>query len=362
MKKNGKIEFYRFIFCVAVLLFHAEKEFIGLPPYNSISLGLFPHGSMGVEFFFLVSGYFLARSALARRAALGDAPLFSRESSADSVRFLWKKLLRIFPEHTAAFVLTALVYILGYRLRLGETLYYILGSVPSFLLVQMSGLLKTNVIPVEWYLSAMLLAMAVIYPLCRRYYYGFTRCLAPLVAVLILGALSYDTHSLTGIYTWTSLGYKSLLRAVAGLLLGASAFEASRVLTEKKLPDRARRVLRAAEPVCVVLVLLYMVSTLPTDYEFRILGLLFVLLLSITAGEPGPSRFFDSRAVAWLGEFSFSLYLSQVAAIHVVHIFLKGAPDAVQVWTYLGLTLIAALAVRAVGGFLDRRFFRRLAL
>lgn len=35
----------------------------------------------------------------------------------------------------------------------------------------------------------MFIAMAIIYPLCRRYYYQFTMVIAPVGALLILGTI-----------------------------------------------------------------------------------------------------------------------------------------------------------------------------
>lgn len=62
-KKNGKIEFYRFIFCIAILLFHMQKYLLGEASLtNGIHFALFPHGAMGVEFFFLLSGFLMAKS------------------------------------------------------------------------------------------------------------------------------------------------------------------------------------------------------------------------------------------------------------------------------------------------------------
>lgn len=51
--KNGKIELLRFIMAVIVMFHHSHY-------LNNNSSILFPRGSLAVEFFFLISGYFLA--------------------------------------------------------------------------------------------------------------------------------------------------------------------------------------------------------------------------------------------------------------------------------------------------------------
>lgn len=61
--KNNTIEFLRFAFCIAILVFHIGKYLFGEPELgHGIHLALFPHGSLGVEFFFILSGLLMAAS------------------------------------------------------------------------------------------------------------------------------------------------------------------------------------------------------------------------------------------------------------------------------------------------------------
>ena len=62
-KRNGTLEFMRFIFCMTILFFHIGKYTYGSPSLSKgVFLALFPHGAMGVEFFFLLTGVFRAQS------------------------------------------------------------------------------------------------------------------------------------------------------------------------------------------------------------------------------------------------------------------------------------------------------------
>ena len=82
-RRNGKIEILRFVFCVLVLLFHAEGLVPGgvkLPGFFSF----FENGAIGVEFFFIVSGFFMAKSALKSPA---DEKLGS-----ETISFMSKKI------------------------------------------------------------------------------------------------------------------------------------------------------------------------------------------------------------------------------------------------------------------------------
>ena len=58
--RNGKIDLLRFVFCIGVILHHIEL-ILGedSPVRGYFTLGR--QGYIGVEFFFLVSGWLLAR-------------------------------------------------------------------------------------------------------------------------------------------------------------------------------------------------------------------------------------------------------------------------------------------------------------
>ena len=234
--KNGKFEFYRFMFSLYILFFHQLKYLIGEPPLKSLSVKFFPHGSIGVEFFFLLTGFLLGKTAFKKASTkpINRSNLGSYHSSKDSFSFIVRKYLRIFPYHAVAFVITLIAYIVSNHLALTKTIYYIINNIPAFFLVQMSGLSVASTNHLEWYISSLLICSALIYPLCRRFYYGFTRYAAPLFSLIILGILFYNTSSLTGVMVWMRIGYKGTIRAFVEISLGTTAYEISRVLKGRK--------------------------------------------------------------------------------------------------------------------------------
>lgn len=61
-KRNYEINLFKFLFSMVVLLFHGN-DLIPVEVRES-GFGLFMNGSIAVEFFFIVSGYFFAVSCL----------------------------------------------------------------------------------------------------------------------------------------------------------------------------------------------------------------------------------------------------------------------------------------------------------
>ena len=79
-KRNGEIDAFRFVFAIVIFLFH-----FGVFLQNSALKNVFKFGNIGVEFFFLVSGYLLAARAC-RFAASERARERERERERDGIR------------------------------------------------------------------------------------------------------------------------------------------------------------------------------------------------------------------------------------------------------------------------------------
>ena len=97
VKRNNLVEFARFLFSVLVIGYHVQMSFSG----NGIDW--FENGALAVEFFFLISGYFLARSIEKINAKEnGNVAL-------DSCRFMGNKVKGVLPVHLTAIVLMIIV-------------------------------------------------------------------------------------------------------------------------------------------------------------------------------------------------------------------------------------------------------------
>ena len=261
-QKNGGIELLRFLFCLIVLLFHEQKYLLGEASLkHGVRLAFFPHGSIGVEFFFVLSGALMA-SSISRKQA--DTP-----TPQEYLGFLSRKYRSIFPQHLVAFVIAVGVWAVYSSFHsAAQWIQYLVDSIPNLLLIQMSGISLANPNHVEWYISCMLIAMAILYPICRRYYTAFTHYFAPLGSLLILGYLFYTTGALTGVNVWTGLCFKSVLRALCEIALGTTAYELSRFLAAKPLANGQKTCLTAAEAFLLFCAICYSVMTFPKSTNF----------------------------------------------------------------------------------------------
>lgn len=167
------------MFCIMIVIFHVTER---VPEEGS----LMKHGRIGVEFFFLVSGYLMAKKALNTKEE-------NLSIGQETVQYIWKKIKSFFPYIVVAFIFSFLVnnYYKPY------TKSQIVNSIWNLFLVDMSGVKTTFVIEQTWYISAMLMSMLILYPLIRKYKKNFTHIIAPIIVLFVGGWLAHKTG------TWT---------------------------------------------------------------------------------------------------------------------------------------------------------------
>ncbi|MCR4594584.1 MAG: acyltransferase [Clostridiales bacterium] len=361
-KKNGKIEFLRFVFCIYVFLFHFYKYGMGELNFKEtgIKLWVFPHGSMGVEFFFFLSGLLMAASVY-KRIHMPNAIESGRKWSKDYVGFITRKIMAFFPYHIVAFVIVLLAYLIPYLGNWSKVISTVITSVPCFFLLNMTGLKMANPNNIEWYLSAMIICMAIIYPVCRKYYYRFSRYWAPLIGILLMGYIVGQTGCVTGVEVEMGPVKKGLIRAFAEICIGVFAFELCRFIDSLNLNKKARMLLTAIEIATFIFVSLMVVLTLGKKYEIFCLAATFVLVVLSFSSSTYGRKLFDNKFVYFLGSISLPVYLSQAAGSRLITTVFNDYGTTEKFLIYTGVTIVTSVIVKLIGKQIAKmRFVKNL--
>lgn len=306
---NVTIDFLRFLFSVIVVLHHSRYV---LGDDNCYFLG----GSLAVEFFFFVSGYLLLVSAdkAGRENSAGTNGIGS-----ETLHFILHKIRSFLPEFLIAwwigFILIGVVRqygVLDYLKAFGNDFW-------ELTLVKMSGLFTHGIDGAMWYLSAMLLGMALLYPLLRTKRDLMTHLVCPLLALFLYGYLCQAEGHPRDPIVWLGLCYKGLVRAVAGLCTGVvicMAVRRIKKLAPAGLTKLGNALAIGTQLLCLILTIRYMAEQEPSEYDYFYMFLLMLLVLLSFAGFGLESVLGNSQRLhllsAFLGKYSLSLYLGHL--------------------------------------------------
>ena len=372
-QKNGSVELLRFLFTSIIIFFHINLDLWDqkkvLAVIRDIPVTFFNHGNIGVEFFFLVTGWLMAKSIYSRyiqtkttsyaggtgnMRSAGKTGNTGNEGIAggngiedyadgtetglftETINFVTHKARAIFPYYLLACALTPLVRVMTDRML---TFSYFLNRLPSLFFLQRVGIGKPF-IGCTWYLSSMLIALVAAYPLCRRFYKAYTLFIAPVLCAVLLGAIIVLTGSLGDIDDWFFFTYKTNIRAFAEISMGATAFEISRRMQGRVYPAAVRILLSLTALTCMSLSIAYMCSAMEGRLGIGAFYLLFVLVVIAFSGEGilCHAGCFSHPLFSYLGRISLPMYVTQTLLRRSVPWYFAGSSQWTQcILIYLGI-------------------------
>lgn len=161
-----------------------------------------------------------------------------------------------------------------------------------------------------WYLSAMLLAMIVIYPIMKKFKDNFFYYIASVCFIFLTGITyqNYDNFD-SMVVGWNGFLCSGLLRAFIGLLAGTLVYKFVECIKNKQYTMLMRVVFTFIELLCYLCAFLYMYLIVGGKLDWLII---IFFMIGITVSLSNMSLLGDiikSKIFEWLGEFSFSLYL-----------------------------------------------------
>ncbi len=286
------------------------------------------HGYLGVDFFFMLSGFVLAyvHGAEMRRP---DRLAYGR--------FLGLRLARIWPAYVA--VLLAVGAAVAWRGGF-DPLRFLL----HLLMLQNWGL--TNPDEFNWPAWSVS-AEWLVYLLFPLFVLGLGRAgrRAALLGIPALAALLAAAFLAAGYSHLNATGPIGLLRAVVGFAIGM-------LLWRLFVEPQARRWNWAATGVAalLLLVLLAIASPARSIGDFLFLPVFAALLLSLAFARGPLAAVCQWRPVVFLGAASYSIYLVHFPLLFLLAAWLAPHRAALPAWVYAAIGMAAAIAAATVVG------------
>lgn len=306
-RRNTLLELWRFFFCMAVLAFHF---------FSKIESELFHGGYLGVEFFFIVSGYFIGDYYCRYQEG---KPVIERLIT--PVLYMRSRLKRLYPFYFLALVFMLFVRIITKEYHVSDIFRIIKNCYAEFFLLQWTPLGNEVLISAGWFVPAVFfggLLFVVILAITGK---AGGYVIAPLISFFIYRYYFNLIGKIDVIYA-----YHSVLRGIAGIAFGVFIYFICghlRLLIEKLPKSRI-----VSNLLCILASLLFLGIFIYTNYgrrskwDFLVIALYGTGLLLLMSGSLELPEKLD-RIFLFLGKLTYPVYVFQMPVIELILAFIR---------------------------------------
>ncbi|ARN74942.1 acyltransferase family protein [Oceanicoccus sagamiensis] len=324
------LQLLRFIAAFLVLVYHSRKVFTALGGDSDWLMAVAQYGGFGVDIFFVISGFVIWHTTFGQAG-----------KSIHCLSFVRRRLFRIYLGYWPYYLLAALAL-----LYIGERDPAVIDWWRSFFLINPT--IKHQVLGVSWSLAYELYFYALFTPLLLLSRNTARNLIIVMLVVVIVINKLVLTHKL-GIGIVLS---PYLIEFFAGCLIAIF------------MQRMNSRVVIAALVVVMVAALFYAVNYASRFNMGRIegFGVVAISLVALMVLLENRGLYQAGRWLTFLGDSSYSLYLSHFIVITLLMSFLKGVDLALGqplVWIIYWAFLLFIIAISALNyHYIERPLYR----
>lgn len=345
------LDVIKFIFALLVMVYH------GVYVVDLSEVKIFPIGGyIAVDLFFMISGFLMVCSATSAESRQGGVGHIGQ----DVFSFMYGKIKSIYPYFLFAFTVSFVATNILNKTSALQWINNLLKSIWELLLLSQSGLSSTAYVGGNWYISAMLMAILVIYPLLRRNPETYLMTIAPICTILYLGYFSvkYGYIHVTG--GWNGIIFDSVFRAIGGLNIGCLIYAALERLQSIRLTVIGQIFLlsMACFGYAFVLITVCLKATGPLDFIW-ILVLSISLILTLGTVHTHHNAHL-SPIFSFIRIYSLALYLNHIRCARIIKQLIPEADAMVRLSIYFVSALLLAIICVVTIHYLKKFKYQRI--
>ncbi len=303
--RNASLELMRFIAAVTVMTYHFFSICIPMG-------GIVEFGVVMVEFFFLLSGFFMMQY------------IEKCNEPMDLGHYLLKKIKGFYAPFIMVFAVQFIIFVLSTpitsSLEIVRALFHFKWEA---LLLQTAGFIQNPQFNIDyllgqaWYLSAMMLAVLILYPIAKRFKKNFVSIVCPILVVVSYAYMIQTEGTINVGSEYFGFLSAAIVRGVAGTCLGCVTYE----VFDYYKSDDTRINMQLAKTIEIItyisIVALFVMGHIESEFISDQDALVFVLVLAVfiilaMLDKTPISHYINthgSNVICKLGTLSLYLYL-----------------------------------------------------
>lgn len=300
-KRNGIISLWKFLFAIVIVFYHGARF------YGENRNPFFVGGYIAVEFFFIISGFYLAKKAIND----DDKSLLKGTYS-----YLFKTIKKLAPYIIISFVFSLLIEFKFGNIKKME----VVNSIYSLFLLRQFGFKSPGFFGSTWYISVMLFSIFLLYPLFHKYKEKFVKYFSIIIVILGIGYMSQNYGNLD-LYTnnWNGIFFSGTIRGIVEMNIGAIIFVASNYIKNIEFTKIGRIILTIIGEFLIIFTLVIInYSSKPYNYDFTMIFFISIAILIFVTEKGYDYKILSNNVFYYLEKLSMPIYLNHYAIIKIV--------------------------------------------
>lgn len=327
-RKNYEIELYRFVMILGVALFHF---------YEDCSSRIYVRGYLGVDFFFVVSGYFLMIHFMRH---------YNAEESAtkQAVEYIADKFKKLYPPYFIALVLMTLIVWVHDGADPINLFLITWVSKWQYFLLHSVGAPTVSLIRSTWFMSPLFLISFFLY-FCLCHKKDLWVGLSPIITILTMAFLAQKYGILTIQFTYNGFLVGGILRGLPEMTLGVFLAYLIEEHYKKNVREYKLWVSILVRLLCYGM-LFYIMVVSSMDIEDFSIFIPTCILIMYSFLHPIPMPSIVEGVCCYFGKISYWIYLIHVIVGYVLKEYFMH-------WTMNRRMVVYFVVTVAVAAFLD---------
>lgn len=302
-KRNGIISLWKFIFACVIVLFHCNTFYESTPNY------FVKGGYIAVEFFFIVSGFYMARKALKKQ---------TKNIGKETIEYIWNLIKKLIPYLTITYVIVLITKIIFESHKIFEWI----NSIWNLLLLRQAGFSSILMNNQLWYLSSLIIGILILYPLLKKNKENFIYIVSPLIVILGLGYLNknFGWSGLNQAYhKWDKIWYTGTIRSIIELNIGFIIYLINKNLKKvdyTKLGKIILTIICHSLLITVLLIIQFLDNS--KNYDYIMLLFISIAIGIMASGKTLDFKMLSNKFVFYLEKLSMPMYINHVAIILIL--------------------------------------------
>lgn len=333
---NYEVDFWRFVFAVIVVILHSMNVLRPLEP----TFTPFQGGAIAVEFFLLLSGFFMMKSLESKKLQSIEV----KENSGHlALKFTWRKIKAYFPYVIPSVLITYGVYAIVKDWSFAETLKQFSYSIYEMLLLPMTGIRATFFNLPLWYLACFIIVLPVIAYLILRFRDFYIHIFAFIGSAMMYGYIITTYKKIEVWNQWLGWTYVGVLRVIAGLCLGCICYLAYKKLKEINFTKFGLWIITCLHIGCFIAAIIRMYFSKTSRLDILVVMLLMIAVIMMFTQKSYLSKLLNHKVLGALGKISLPLYTSHWLMIQIVLKYFPNAGYIQRLIIYISFSMVLAL-------------------